>query len=61
VLPVGGVPSVVLPVIEASFVPVVVVLVFVCCAEMAAALATSASTMAPERERILTVVFLPRI
>jgi Mg/Co/Ni transporter MgtE len=50
-------------VIEASFVPVVVVVpVLVSCAGTAAAAAhaTSARAIAPKRETVLTVVFLPK-
>jgi hypothetical protein len=54
----AGVPVVVPVVIEASFVPVVVV--FVSCAETTAALARSASAITPNLETVLTVVFLPK-
>jgi hypothetical protein len=52
----GGVFSVVLVVIEASFVPVVVVLVS--CAETAHMLASMTNAIAQKRENVLTVFFL---
>jgi hypothetical protein len=56
----GGAFSVELVLIEASFVPVVVVLVFVSCAGTSHALAINMSAIAPKRESVLTFVLPPK-